>query len=60
MKKRTLGLLSLSAISLATFAQTASTDPVIMTVTVSLSTKANLKMYTKKTVAKKSVKNLNR
>lgn len=32
MKKRTLGLLSLSAISLATFAQTASTDPVIMTV----------------------------
>lgn len=32
MKKRTLGLLSLSAISLATFAQTAATDPVIMTV----------------------------
>jgi len=32
MKKRTIGLLSLSAISLATFAQTASTDPVIMTV----------------------------
>jgi peptidyl-prolyl cis-trans isomerase SurA len=32
MKKRTLGLLTLSAISLATFAQTASTDPVIMTV----------------------------
>jgi peptidyl-prolyl cis-trans isomerase SurA len=32
MKKRTLGLLTLSAMSLATFAQTASTDPVIMTV----------------------------
>lgn len=32
MKKRTLGLLTFSAMSLATFAQTASTDPVIMTV----------------------------